>query len=585
MKKIVIPTILSFVILSLNIKAQVQNVGISTTGNSPDPSAMLDVESSDKGILIPRVSLIQTTIAAPVVSPLASLMVYNTATINDIAPGFYYWSGTKWERLTNEDNVSQQINDSLITNVYPFLNNGGGSSNDLDTIVGNEWSILGNTGTNQNTNFIGTTDNVGLTVRLNNTEKWRFAPNGTLYPLNTGNSIFIGSGSGENDDLSNNTNVFIGLNSGHENTTGSQNIFVGSAAGANNTTGVNNSFLGSAVGVLNTTGSANVFLGGSSGYANTTGSQNVFIGISAGSANTTGTRNVGIGFQSLQDATSTDNTAVGYAALRELTTGYANLAVGGWALKECTTGSSNTSIGQGSLSDVTIGSNNVAVGSSALNSSVDGQRNTAIGLSAYGTSTSGNDNVALGYHSNSTVTGSQNLSFGNSTNSGMGYITRTNSIAIGHFASADNNEAHIGNTSTTEIGGFQNWTNISDGRFKKNINEDVIGLDFIRLLRPVNYNLEINKLNEFMSISDTVFTSEQVNNASRLIHTGFIAQEVEEAAQKSSYNFSGVHSPIDKNDTYGLKYAEFVVPLVKAVQELEEIVLKQQKLIEELLNK
>ena len=46
------------------------------------------------------------------------------------------------------------------------------------------------------------------------------------------------------------------------------------------------------------------------------------------------------------------------------------------------------------------------------------------------------------------------------------------------------------------------------------------------------------------------------------------AQEVEEAAQSLGYEFSGVDAPKNADDLYGLRYAEFVVPLVKAVQEL-----------------
>jgi hypothetical protein len=52
--------------------------------------------------------------------------------------------------------------------------------------------------------------------------------------------------------------------------------------------------------------------------------------------------------------------------------------------------------------------------------------------------------------------------------------------------------------------------------------------------------------------------------------TGFIAQEVEAAAKKCEYDFSGVHAPTSPDRLYSLTYAEFVVPLVKAVQELSD---------------
>jgi hypothetical protein len=54
-----------------------------------------------------------------------------------------------------------------------------------------------------------------------------------------------------------------------------------------------------------------------------------------------------------------------------------------------------------------------------------------------------------------------------------------------------------------------------------------------------------------------------------MIHNGFIAQDFEKTAQKLGYNFSGVDRPKDDSKSfYGLRYSEFVVPLVKAVQEL-----------------
>src|SRR5262249_1225742 len=73
------------------------------------------------------------------------------------------------------------------------------------------------------------------------------------------------------------------------------------------------------------------------------------------------------------------------------------------------------------------------------------------------------------------------------------------------------------------------------------------------------------------------------------VTTGFIAQEVEQAAKKVNYDFSGVDAPKNDKDMYGLRYSDFVVPLVKAVQELssqndaqQKINSDQQKQIDEL---
>lgn len=74
-----------------------QNVGIGTS--TPNASAKLEITSTNSGLLIPRVALSMTTVAAPVAAPATSLLVYNTATAGDVTPGFYYWDGSKWVRI------------------------------------------------------------------------------------------------------------------------------------------------------------------------------------------------------------------------------------------------------------------------------------------------------------------------------------------------------------------------------------------------------------------------------------------------------------------------------------------------------
>jgi hypothetical protein len=53
-------------------------------------------------------------------------------------------------------------------------------------------------------------------------------------------------------------------------------------------------------------------------------------------------------------------------------------------------------------------------------------------------------------------------------------------------------------------------------------------------------------------------------------YTGFIAQEVADVAEQIGFDFSGVDAPKNEKDLFGLRYAEFVVPLVKAVQEQQQ---------------
>ena len=67
-----------------------------------------------------------------------------------------------------------------------------------------------------------------------------------------------------------------------------------------------------------------------------------------------------------------------------------------------------------------------------------------------------------------------------------------------------------------------------------------------------------------------------VRQKSSIKYSGFIAQEVEAAAKSFGYDFSGVKAPANEKDAYALRYAEFVVPLVKATQELHQKVKEQE---------
>ncbi len=98
---------LTFTIL-FSTRLYSQNVGINTAGTTPAASAGLDVDFTDKGVLLPRVALTAKNAAGPITSPATSLIVYNTATAgtapNNVNPGYYYWNGASWERLRNEVN-------------------------------------------------------------------------------------------------------------------------------------------------------------------------------------------------------------------------------------------------------------------------------------------------------------------------------------------------------------------------------------------------------------------------------------------------------------------------------------------------
>ncbi len=87
--------LLMMIVLSMALtRAMAQgNVGIGTT--TPHSSALLDVDASDKGMLVPRVTLNAVSDGTnPVNSPETSLLVYNTG--GALTAGFYYWDGSEW---------------------------------------------------------------------------------------------------------------------------------------------------------------------------------------------------------------------------------------------------------------------------------------------------------------------------------------------------------------------------------------------------------------------------------------------------------------------------------------------------------
>ena len=78
--------------------ASFAQVGINSDNSAPDPSAILDVKSSDKGFLPPRMT---TTQMNGIVAPIAGLLVYNTS-VNAL----YWFDGTDWQRF-NEFNFTE----------------------------------------------------------------------------------------------------------------------------------------------------------------------------------------------------------------------------------------------------------------------------------------------------------------------------------------------------------------------------------------------------------------------------------------------------------------------------------------------
>ena len=177
--------------------------------------------------------------------------------------------------------------------------------------------------------------------------------------------------------------------------------------------------------------------------------------------------------------------------------------------------------------------------------------------------TSGTGNTAIGYLAGVNAPGN----YSNAT--AIGYNARSNAP----------NKIRFGNSTVMTIEGQVAFTTPSDGRFKTAVTETVKGLGFIMKLRPVVYNFQTKKYDVFINGTPNArfITGIDYSESEHMRHNGFIAQEVEKAAKETGYEFDGVVAPKNNKDTYGISYSQFVVPLVKALQE-------QQVLIEGLKN-
>ena len=126
--------------------------------------------------------------------------------------------------------------------------------------------------------------------------------------------------------------------------------------------------------------------------------------------------------------------------------------------------------------------------------------------------------------------------------------------------------------------------------FQKNIRENVKGLDFIVRLKPVTYRLDMDMIKgrlyrkkayplsaamtvevpAAMKVEVPAAITADINANGQTTYSGFVAQDVEQAAAEAGFAFSGVDKPSTADGLYGLRYEDFVVPLVKAVQEQQQ---------------
>ncbi len=353
-------------------------------------------------------------------------------------------------------------------------------------------------------------------------------------------------------------NTALGTSALAANTTGADNVAVGFAALDAATTASNNVAVGKNALTANTTGATNTAMGASSMLANTTGYDNTAVGTNAMFTSTTAITSSAFGVDALYKLTTGSggtNEAFGYRAGRSITTGYANSVFGSYAMDNSTaTGWGNTVIGHGSGRAMTSCTTNTLVGSAAGDSLTTGSGNVCIGYGAGHVFTTGGDNIYIGRNAG-----------------GSEYNAGTNRIVIGPDLNADgNNKAFIGKSGSAVSLNFTStgtWSQSSDIRKKRNIKDDVLGLNFINNLQTKTFQWKPS--NEFPKEWND-YSEENTQDTDVVMH-GLIAQNVKEALDIEGVDtFSGWEESIDGMQKVSKEM--FVIPLIKAIQEQQTII-------------
>lgn len=371
---------------AIAFSAYTQSVGIGTS--TPNASAQLDISSTGRGLLIPRMN---SAAINAIPNPAKGLMVLDTAK-NQLVFNIGTPAAPNWQSIA----------------------------------FSSGWTTTGNAGTDTSKNFIGTTDDKDLVFKRNNIRSGLInqSDNSTSWGYGAMNSNHTGF-----------NNTAIGKEAMGFLTTGSNNTATGFRALYRNTSGTSNVADGSAALFNNTSGSLNIAQGNQALWTNTSGNSNVAVGHKALHNNYSGFSNIAIGTEALYNNTIRNNlVAIGDSALFNNGAGAPvaseaqfNVAVGSKAMYTNVAGYANTAIGFETLKSNSNGDGNAALGFKALNQQSTGNSNTGVGAYAGLENISGSSNVFLGYQAGQHETGSNRLYISN------GDSTESNALIYGEF--------------------------------------------------------------------------------------------------------------------------------------------------------
>ncbi len=312
--------VICFTLLSSGLMAQ--SIGVNNP--TPDASAALDVVSTSKGVLVPRMTAAQRNLIA---SPATGLLVFQT----DETSGFYFYNGTAWTSLNGSNGQGVPAGGSA----GQVLSKTDGTDYNTQWVNDNSWKLNGNTGTGEN-DYMGNTDNKPINFKVNNTLAGYISAQDTDYNTSFGykakaaglGSVAIGYGAGNSNTSAGYTAVGAGA---FENRASLDGVAIGNRAGRN--------------------------MGGS---------YNIAIG-----------RNAMQGSSNPINNTGTNNIVLGNSSMLNVTSGYDNIAIGNNNLMNTTT--SNGLIAIGKNIDIANRNNVLAIGNDLPNSTFTQENMTRIG--------------------------------------------------------------------------------------------------------------------------------------------------------------------------------------------------------------
>jgi hypothetical protein len=438
-----------------------QNIAITDDdGYTADGSAMLDIKSEDKGLLVPRLS---TTQRSAIATPATGLLVYDTD-----ENAFFYYAGAKgWLNLSAEivGPASAGVDSALFSvvnpsgdtvfavypeGVYIWVGDGtakgnrggfavGGLSSGgkapaynenffevtpgevrirIDTIEAEKGNrggfavggLSSNGGKQDNYDFMqispGDVKFFVDTVASDKGNRGGFAVGGLSNNGKTSNKQYLAVTSDSTRIYVNDSTAGFAVGSIEGGTAESflnlttQNYFIGHESGDAIENGKYNVFLGYQSGKDNSQGDDNVFIGYRSGAGNKNGHRNIFLGRETGDTNILGSENIFLGYHAgSNNVTGSRNIFLGYRS------GFGNV---GYAETPSDEGSFNTFIGVESGFNNTKGESNTLIGYQAGYSNTIGTHNTFVGRWA-GEGTGGSYNVFIGTEAGRYVGNESNL--------------------------------------------------------------------------------------------------------------------------------------------------------------------------------